>query len=143
MKTIIVNRIIKEKEKYFEDLASENFKNWLEAVWSWDPKLAAWLYSDDCTFLPTVSWKIHKNKEEAEEYFIEFQKRKPCAVIEEEKVHAIDNKNYLHSWSYKFTLIIDWEKNDVDARFSFFWTMNNNWKWEILHHHSSVKPNII
>ena len=41
-----------------EELALANFTKWTESLLTKDPKEVAKLYSDDATFLPTVSGEI-------------------------------------------------------------------------------------
>jgi uncharacterized protein (TIGR02246 family) len=119
-------------------LAQENFKRWVDALLTKDPKIVAGLYADDSTFLPTVSDEFKKGRAEAEQYFQHFLEKNPKGTIIDEEVQAISSNCYLHSGMYNFELT----QGKVEARFTFVWQKNEQGEWQIIHHHSSVKPEV-
>ncbi|MFA5830994.1 MAG: SgcJ/EcaC family oxidoreductase [Candidatus Paceibacterota bacterium] len=123
-----------------QKIVSENFKRWNEALLSRDPKKVAGLYTGDATFLPTMSPKFKSGREETEEYFAHFLQKNPTGTVIEEKIQTLSPKSYLHSGMYDFEVGADENRQIVKARFTFLWEQNEEGKWEISHHHSSVKP---
>ena len=55
-----------------EEIAKKNFSDWAEALKTKDPKIMAEFYSEDATFLPTLSPDFKHGATEAEEYFVLF-----------------------------------------------------------------------
>lgn len=130
----------KDLKKERENFAETNFDRWNDSLQTKDAKKVAELYSDDATFLPTVSGKFKKGKIEAEEYFSHFLEKNPIGVIIESETQLIGENCYLHSGMYNFEVGPEGERQTVEARFSFVWQLNDKKEWEIIHHHSSVKP---
>lgn len=123
-----------------EEIAKENFAKWAEALKTKDSKLMAEFYSEDETFLPTLSPDFKHGISEAEEYFIHFLEKNPVADIKEQSIQVISDDVYLHSGIYDFEIGRDGEKQIVQARFSYVWKKDASGKWKIIHHHSSLKP---
>lgn len=123
-----------------QKVVSENFHRWNEALNSTDPKKVAELYTEDATFLPTLSPAFKQGIEETEEYFEHFLQKNPDGKVVEEKVQTLSPKSYLHSGMYDFTVDQNGERKTVEARFTFLWVQDENGEWKIAHHHSSVKP---
>jgi uncharacterized protein (TIGR02246 family) len=123
-----------------DKIAQENFSLWAESLLTKDPKKVAELYSEDCTFLPTVSPEFKKGIAGAEEYFKHFLEKNPEGKIIEEAIQSISEDNYLHSGMYNFEIDKDGSRATVEARFSFVWQKGEDGKWKIIHHHSSVRP---
>lgn len=128
-----------EKEMNFEQIARENFETWNKALLSKDPEMVASLYSDDNTFLPTLSPDFKSGKEGAKEYFEHFLEKNPEGEIVQDKVQVLSDNTYLHSGMYNFTVGKD-QREVVEARFSYVWRKNDDGQWQIIHHHSSVRP---
>jgi uncharacterized protein (TIGR02246 family) len=124
----------------FEKIAKENFVQWAESLKIKDPKIMAGFYSEDATFLPTLSSDFKKGMLEAEGYFIHFLEKNPVAALKEDAVQILGDESYLHSGMYNFEVGTGEEKKTVQARFSYVWKKNPNGKWVIIHHHSSLKP---
>lgn len=120
--------------------ARENFSTWNRALESGDAKQVALLYSEDATFLPTVSGKFKIGQADAEEYFQHFLEKNPTGEIIDDKVQILGTDSYLHSGMYNFKVGPDSNRQTVEARFSFVWNKNDQGKWKIIHHHSSTKP---
>lgn len=119
-------------------LAQENFRKWSSALLTKDPKKVAGLYSKDNTFLPTVSDEFKKGRNGAEQYFQHFLEKNPKGTVVAEEVQTISEDSYLHSGMYDFELT----QGKVEARFTFVWQKNEQGEWQIIHHHSSVKPKV-
>jgi len=128
----------KNKEPMAE-IAETNFNHWNEMLQTKDPKKVAGLYSENCTFLPTLSPEFKQGEKGAEEYFHHFLEKNPFGEIVTDEVQSIDQKSYVHSGMYNFIVCPDNNRQTVEARFTYVWQLNDN-KWEIIHHHSSVKP---
>ncbi len=122
-----------------EELALANFTKWTESLLTKDPKEVAKLYSDDATFLPTVSGEFKKGPTGAEEYFEHFLAKNPVGKLVEGAVQTIGENCYAHSGMYDFELGPDDNRQVTHARFTFIWRQDNG-EWKIIHHHSSVKP---
>ncbi|MCX6736072.1 MAG: SgcJ/EcaC family oxidoreductase [Candidatus Parcubacteria bacterium] len=123
-----------------QKVVSENFNRWNEALLSRDPKKVAEMYTEDATFLPTLSPDFKFGQEETEGYFEHFLQKNPEGKVVKEKVQTLSPNSYLHSGMYDFTVDQDGERKTVEARFTFLWTQDENGEWKIAHHHSSVKP---
>jgi uncharacterized protein (TIGR02246 family) len=129
-----------ETEMGIRETARENFSLWATALLTRDPKKVAELYSEDATFLPTVSPDFKKGKAQAEGYFKHFLEKNPNGAVTAEEVQALGDNAYLHSGLYDFELDQGSGRVVVDARFSFVWRKESNGEWKIIHHHSSVRP---
>lgn len=138
-----MEQIFPKKEKMEQETkkaAQENFKLWAELLKTKDPKKFAGLYSEDATFLPTVSPDFKKGLAEAEEYFEHFLQKNPEGKIIEEEIQPLTENMYLHSGMYDFEIDKNSERIVVNARFSFVWKKESDGQWRIIHHHSSVRP---
>ena len=129
-----------EVNENMEKLAQENFDCWNNALLSRDARTVAELYSENNTFLPTVSPEFKKGIEGAESYFEHFLEKNPKGEIVEASVQTISDGAYLHSGMYNFEVGSDDNRSTVEARFTFLWQKDSEGKWRIAHHHSSVKP---
>lgn len=128
---------IPDQEK---QLALANFSLWNETLLSKDPQKVAELYAEDATFLPTVSKEFKKGQSGAAEYFTHFLEKNPVGEIIEDEVQPMGDGYYLHSGRYNFKVGPENEKKEIEARFSLVWRKNTEGKWEIIHHHSSLRP---
>jgi uncharacterized protein (TIGR02246 family) len=137
----VIQDVMNLEEKNKEQIARENFSVWNGTLLSGDPKKVARLYTEDATFLPTMSGKFENGQSGAEKYFRHFLEKHPSGEVIENKVQILGPKSYLQSGMYNFE--VDDSKGGreiVEARFSFVWAQNEKGEWKILHHHSSVKP---
>ena len=116
-------------------IASQNLTLWLETLLSKDPQKMADLYSENATFLPTLSADFKIGRDGAKGYFTHFLAKNPVGKIITDEVQEIDENNYIHSGFYDFEI----NKQIVNARFTFVWQKING-VWKIIHHHSSLTP---
>lgn len=124
-----------------ETVARDNFNNWNSALLSKDPHKVAEIYTEDNTFLPTMSPEFKKGKTGAKEYFHHFLESNPTGKIIQDHVQILGQDSYLHSGMYNFEVGHGNERKEVPARFTYVWKMNPvTGAWQIVHHHSSVKP---
>lgn len=124
-----------------KEIAEQNFTLWNNALGTKKPKKMAEFYADNATFLPTVSGEFKKGKLGAEEYFHHFLEKDPRGKIVEEEIQPLGENYYLHSGMYNFEINSpEGGRQIIEARFTFVWQKNKDGKWEILHHHSSMKP---
>ncbi|MCU0678970.1 MAG: SgcJ/EcaC family oxidoreductase [Planctomycetes bacterium] len=128
------------KNKLFEKIAKENFTAWENALHTKNAGAVAEFYSPRSTFLPTVSPDFKKGRKGARDYFEHFLAKNPIGKIVKQAVQVLGPKIYLHSGMYNFYLGISGRRMLTAARFSFVWKMGRTGKWQIIHHHSSVKP---
>lgn len=123
------------------NVAKKNMLLWLETLETKDAKKVAVLYTEDATFLPTVSGEFKRGQDGAEDYFDHFLAKNPEAKVVKESIVPISEDAYLHVGMYDF--VIDGEDNHhitVHARFDYLWEQDENGEWRIAHHHSSLKP---
>lgn len=125
-----------------KDIVMQNFTKWNDALLTKDPKTIANLYTDDATFLPTMSEEFKKGVRDAESYFIRFVAKDPTGTIIEEETQTLSDNCYLHSGIYDFEVGPKADRYVVHARFSFVWQKDDLGEWKIIHHHSSARPNI-
>lgn len=123
-----------------QELAKENFAKWNDTLQTKDAKQVAALYTEDATFLPTVSGEFKKGQLGAEQYFHHFLEKDPTGVVVDEEVQSLSDDYYLHSGMYNFEVGPADKREIVEARFSFVWKKDANGDWKITHHHSSVRP---
>jgi len=131
-----------ENEKSIFEIAKQNFEKWNGLLQTKNPEEVAKLYTEDSTFLPTMSSDFKFGIEGAKDYFEHFVKKNPFGTIVEEKVQAIRSlslESYVHSGLYNFEVGEKANREIVQARFTFVWSKING-EWKIIHHHSSVKP---
>jgi len=129
-----------ENKTDFEKVATENFSRWNKLLKTGDPQQVASLYTEDATFLPTVSGDFKKGQNGAKEYFGHFLEKKPEGRIIESVIQTIDEQHYLQSGKYAFEVGPQDNRTTLHARFTFLWQRNKQGNWEIAHHHSSFNP---
>jgi uncharacterized protein (TIGR02246 family) len=130
----------KEDKESFLEIAHENFKKWNEALQTKEPEKVAELYTEDCTFLPTMSGDFKFGQEGAESYFEHFLQKDPIGLVKEEKIQETGPDTYIHSGMYDFEVGPADKREIAEARFTYVWQRNESGHWEIIHHHSSIKP---
>lgn len=111
------------------------FDEWNNALKQGDAKKVTALYADNAILLPTVSNTVRHNKEEIENYFIEFLRLGPSGKIDESNVRIFDQLA-INSGVYTFSFN---DGIEVTARFTFVYRRNKE-RWEIIEHHSSKMP---
>ncbi len=132
--------LLDDKNKDIKEVAKNNYDKWGAALLEKDPEIVAKLYSDESTFLPTVSPDFKKGPNEAAEYFTHFLEKNPSGKIISEEIQELGPDSYLHSGLYDFEVGPPDNRQVIEARFSFVWKKNEAGEWEIVHHHSSTKP---
>ena len=128
------------RELAMEKIARENFTRWNETLLTLEADRVADLYTEDATFLPTVSGEFKKGHAGAEGYFKHFLEKNPTGEVIEEAVQVLGDNCYLHSGHYNFEVGPAEKRETVEARFSFVWMKDNQGEWKIAHHHSSQRP---
>ena len=128
------------KSMDFREIAKTNFSQWADALKTKDPKVMAEFYSENCTFLPTLSPDFKKGAIEAEGYFVHFLEKNPEASIKDQSIQLLGSNSYLHSGMYDFEVGSNGDRQMVHARFSYVWEKQPDGRWKIIHHHSSLKP---
>jgi uncharacterized protein (TIGR02246 family) len=129
-----------EQKKSVEEIARGNMTLWLATLKTKNPKEVAALYSEDATFLPTVSGEFKHGEDEAEGYFVHFLAKNPEGEVKDETVQSLGDNAYIHSGMYNFELDGSERREIVEARFTYVWKKEADGKWKIIHHHSSVRP---
>ena len=135
------NKPGKGKQIEIKETAKKNFLDWVETLGTKDPKIVAQLYSEDATFLPTVSPDFKKGQAGVEDYFEHFLQKNPKELIVDEEIQPLSPDTYLDSGMYNFEVDSPQGagRQTVEARFSFIWKKQGD-AWKILHHHSSIRP---
>src|SRR3989344_9317104 len=91
-----------EHKKTMLEVAQENFSSWNNALQTKDAGKVAGLYSEDNTFLPTMSGDFKTGNEGAQDYFEHFLLKNPFGKVVNEKVQELSPENYIHSGLYDF-----------------------------------------
>lgn len=113
-----------------------NWQMWADQVHNGNYKMAAGIFSDIFSFLPTFSDKLITEREEAKRYYEKFFQEDPTVVIfKEEPLFSGSDCCYVHSGLHMFRTRT---KGNVLAGFSFFWVLENG-EWKQKHFHSSVR----
>jgi len=123
-----------------QKIAKENFAKWNSLLKSKNYEEMSNLYTKDTAFLPTFSTKLEIGRKNTKKYFKHFMEKNPVGKITKEDIKELGKNCYLHSGMYDFTVGPKNKRTTTNARFSFLWIKNPERKWEIAHHHSSVKP---
>ncbi len=127
-------------EPTVEQIAHENFARWNKTLLTLEADQVANLYTEEATFLPTVSGEFKKGQTGAAEYFKHFLEKNPTGEVIEEAIQELSDNCYLHSGHYNFEVGPADKREMVEARFSFVWVKDDRGEWKIAHHHSSQKP---
>lgn len=121
--------------------AEKNFSEWNNSLQTKDPdRVASQSYAEDCTFLPTLSRDFKKGIKGAKEYFEHFLEKDPKGRIVKEEVQPICENAFVHSGFYDFEVGPPENRSVAEARFTFVWRKSKTGAWQIIHHHSSLKP---
>ena len=125
----------------FSKMASENFSKWVHAVKELDVEGILYLYSEEATFLPTISSDFKQGKGSVRSYFENFFKNAPVCKKIQDVVQPLNEDAYLQSGFYDFILYNkDGSLATIRARFTFVWKKEEGGMWRIIHHHSSTLP---
>lgn len=129
----------KNQEK-LKEIAKKNFSKWNSSLQTKNPKEVARLYSEDATFLPTLSNNFEKGVSGAETYFTHFLEKNPNGEVVDEEIQVVAPDCYIYSGMYNFEVGPNSERKIVEARFTFVYKKDEQGEWKIIHHHSSLKP---
>jgi len=123
-----------------ENIAKKMFGEWNEALQTRDKHKVALLYTKDDDFLPTMDGKFKHGIGETEEYFEHFLEKKPYGKIVDDHIFGTE-EIVVHSGLYNFEVddLSNGRKN-IEARFTFVYTKQEDGNYKIAHHHSSLKP---
>lgn len=118
-------------------------KLWMNALKDKNLAGVVKIYNDNVVFLPTISGDFHNGHAGVRSYFKHFLPKSPEVKLIEERLQIIPERDdfYIHSGMYNFK--IDNDQKDrvaVKARFTFIWQKTGKDTWQIIHHHSSRKP---
>jgi uncharacterized protein (TIGR02246 family) len=105
-----------------------------------NPDTVTSLFTRDAVLLATVSNKPRTNPAEIRDYFVGFLKGSPVGTINS-STYKMDCNSVarLGTWTVSLTDAATGAKNDVKARYSFIYKMEDG-KWKIDHLHSSMMP---
>ena len=123
-----------------EEVAKRNMAVWLATLKTKNPEEVSRLYAEKHTFLPTVSGKFRKGKDEAEDYFEHFLAKNPEGEVIEEEIQPVGENAYVHSGMYNFKVDGEERRAIIPARFTYVWQKGSDGQWQIIHHHSSARP---
>lgn len=123
-----------------QNIATNNFKRWNDALQTRDPAQVAALYTTDNSFLPTLSPEFKHGLDGAAAYFHHFLAKHPFGTIIDEQVQALGENAYIHSGMYDFEIGPDDTRSVAHARFTYVWVKDVSGEWKIAHHHSSLRP---
>ena len=115
------------------------FQAWNDALTSGDAERVAALYARDAVLLPTFSERVLQGREAITDYFRNFLKQRPQAVIGQHVAHVGCNMAS-DVGIYTFSVMDDAGlSREVAARYSFLYHFQDGYWW-ILHHHSALLP---
>jgi len=121
-------------------LAEELFNKWNDALQTGSAKKVTELYAEDAVLLPTVSNLPRTTPAEIEDYFNHFLEKKPFGIIKQRNIKQGCNK-LTDAGVYDFEVTSNGKKEIVPARYTFVYEYRNN-VWKIVHHHSSMMPEV-
>ena len=129
------------KEKTSEVIAKELFDKWNNLLQTKNKNKVVEMYSEDATFLPTLSGKLKRGIKGAIEYFEHFLTKNPQGTIIESVVQESNDKGtIIYSGLYDFEVGVDDARESIRARFTYVFQKNLKNEWKIIHHHSSLRP---
>ena len=112
------------------------FHLWNDALASLNATNVANRHGKSAILLPSASDHARRNITAIKEYYDEFLKLKPQAVIRDSFVSRGDRYCF-DVGTYEFTMGATGEK--VNARYTFVYVYEDS-EWKIMHHHSSIMP---
>jgi uncharacterized protein (TIGR02246 family) len=105
-----------------------------------NPDTVTSLFAKDAVLLATVSNKPRTDHAGIRDYFVGFLKPSPVGTINTSTIRAGCNMAYrVGTWTVTVTDAATGAKNDIKARYSFIYKMEDG-KWKIDHLHSSKMP---
>ena len=131
--------LLDERTISLSRIVEVNFEKWNYAIQTKSIEEVVKLYSENCTFLPTMSGDFKLGRKGVEEYFKLFLTKNPYSQIVEQEIQSIDFGFYIHSGLYLFKLGPSNKRYISEARFTFVWKHKGIDVWKIMHHHSSLQ----
>ncbi len=105
-----------------------------------NPDTVTSLFTKDAVLLATVSNKPRLNHEEIKDYFVSFLKGNPVGTINSSTFkNDCNTAARMGTWTVSLTNLNSGDRNDVKARYTFIYRMEDG-KWKIDHLHSSMMP---
>mmetsp|Transcript_2070 Transcript_2070/g.5267 ORF Transcript_2070/g.5267 Transcript_2070/m.5267 type:complete len:301 (-) Transcript_2070:610-1512(-) len=120
------------------DVAHQAWKTWNDTIQTGNPDRVLALYSPKAVLLATLSNTPRATPDAIRAYFVDFLKKKPSAVINEQHPRAVSDSVVINSGVYTFTFGAD--NSTASARFTYEYTKADNGSWLIVYHHSSLLP---
>lgn len=117
------------------------FNTWNDALQTNDPDKVVALYAKDAVLLPTLSNRPHTTPTSIRNYFVTFLQKHPHGTIDE-RVIRIGCDWATDTGLYTFNLTENGQSKQVQARYSFIYEYIDG-KWLIVHHHSSMMPEVV
>ena len=114
------------------------FERWNQALGSGNPETVARLYEPGALLLPTLSPTNRSNPEGIADYFTAFLKRQPTGEVTSRHI-LLGCNQATDAGNYRFQLHQPDEQ--LNARFTFVYDFDGE-RWRIVHHHSSLVPQI-
>ena len=114
------------------------FDRWNQALGSGSPDVVAGLYGPGALLLPTLSATNRSDPETIADYFTAFLKRQPTGKVTSRQI-LLGCNQATDAGTYRFELHQPEEM--VNARFTFVYAFDGQ-QWRIVHHHSSLVPQI-
>ena len=114
------------------------FERWNRALSSGNPETVARLYEPGALLLPTLSATDRSGTEAIADYFTAFLKRQPTGEVTSRQIRLGCNQAS-DAGDYRFDL--HQPEEQLDARYTFVYGFDGQ-QWRIVHHHSSLVPQI-
>lgn len=121
-----------------ESAVQDLFERWNQALGSERPETVASLYEPGALLLPTLSPTNRSNPEAIADYFTAFLKRQPTGKVSSRHI-VLGCNQATDAGNYRFQLHQPDEQ--LDARYTFVYAFDGQ-QWQIVHHHSSLVPQI-
>jgi hypothetical protein len=113
--------------------------NWIRAIETRSPKDVVELYHPNAVLWGTLANEFRHGHEKITGYFIKFLQRENISCDIKNGFVRIYEGFAFYSGAYEFTWRVADKSIIVPARFSFVY-INENGKWLIIEHHSSLYP---
>ena len=114
------------------------FERWNQALSSGSPETVAELYEPGALLLPTLSADNRSDGAGITDYFTGFLKRQPTGEVTSRQI-LLGCNQAIDAGGYRFQL--HHPEDQVEARFTFVYGFDGQ-QWRIVHHHSSLVPQI-
>jgi uncharacterized protein (TIGR02246 family) len=113
---------------------------WAEALSSRDPETITDLYDDDAVLLATFTTKA-QGEDAILEYFEGLTKNEGLSVrFDDQIIEVVGRKAAINTGTYTFSYKDkDGKTVEVPARYTFVYEKEGK-EWEIISHHSSIRP---